>query len=89
MGCRNCVGSSCNGCLLKRSIKTGIVFFIVSSPPVVEMTGGNVFVRTALFMAIVFLLMKLSKMRSGYTLRPELDMSKARPLTAVANLADF
>jgi len=89
MGCRNCVGSSCNACLLKRSIKTGLVFFVVSSPPVVEMTGGNIFARTALFMAIVFLLMKLSKMRSGYTLRPELDMSKSRPVVSVAQLADF
>lgn len=89
MGCRNCVGSACNACLLGRSVKTGLVFFIMSTTPGCDMTGNNIFVRTAIFIAIIFLLMKLSKMRSGYIIRDDGDMSKSRGSQLLFEGADF
>lgn len=89
MGCRNCVGSACNACLLRRSVKTGLVFFIISSPPVADMTGNSVLIRTALFIALIFLLMKLSKMRSGYVIRDDGDISKSRGAQLLFEGADF
>lgn len=89
MGCRNCVGASCNPCLLKRTVKTGLVFFVMSTPAVCAVTGNNAFVRTVIFMAIIFLLMKLSKLRSRYVIRSEDDMSKARGSQLLFEGADF
>lgn len=89
MGCRNCVGSACNACLLRRSVKTGLVFFIISSPQVADMTGNSVLIRTALFIALIFLLMKLSKMRSGYVIRDDGDISKSRGAQLLFEGADF
>lgn len=89
MGCRNCVGASCNPCLLKRTVKTGLVFFVMSTPAVCALTGNDAFVRTFIFMAIIFLLMKISKMRSGYVIRDDLDMSKARGSQLLFEGADF
>jgi hypothetical protein len=89
MGCRNCVGASCNPCLLKRTVKTGLVFFVMSTSTVCAVTGNNAFVRTLIFMAIIFLLMKLSKMRSGYVIRDENDMSKPHGSQLLFEGADF
>lgn len=84
MPCRNCVGADCNRCLFGRTIKTGLVFFAMSTTPVCAITGTNPFVRTAVFMAIIFLIMKLSKMRSGYRTN-ELDMSRSAAYYTGAN----
>jgi hypothetical protein len=89
MTCRKCVGSTCDICILKRSVKTGLVFFVVSSPPVSALTGNSIFIRTAIFTAIIFLLMKLSKMRSRYIIRSEDDMSKPRGSMLLSEGADF
>jgi len=77
MACTNCVGSDCNICLLKRSLKTAAVFVIVSSPQARAVTGDNIMVRTAVFLAIIFLLMKMSQRRSSYYRPNPLDMSRS------------
>ena len=77
MACSNCVGSDCNICLLKRSLKTAAVFVIVSSPQARAVTGDNIMVRTAVFLAIIFLLMKMSQRRSSYYRANPLDMSRS------------
>lgn len=94
MACSNCVGSDCNICLLKRSLKTAAVFVIVSSPQARAVTGENIIVRTAVFLAIIFLLMKMSQRRSSYYRPNPLDMSRAGSYyhnnqTSISGQADF
>lgn len=89
MSCRNCAGSTCNVCLLKRTAQTGLIFFVMSTPPVCALTGNSVFIRTAIFMAIIFLLMKISKKSSGYIIRSEDDVSKPRGSMLLSQGADF
>lgn len=71
----HCSYGTCNKCLVSRSLQSGLIFFVVSSPPVCNLTGNNIFKSTLLFMFLAFLLMKLKSKRSGYTLRDPLDMS--------------
>lgn len=89
MHCR-CSYGTCNKCLVSRSLQSGLIFFAVSSPPVRQMTGDNIFYSTALFMLLAFLLMKLKSKSSGYRFASSTDMTKSPGFSkgAMINSAD-
>lgn len=85
-----CSYGTCNGCLVKRSLKSGLVFFLVANPQTYKLTSrffgpwvaadgcpspAGLFLHTLVFILFVYFLMKLKTKRSGYTLREPMDMS--------------
>ena len=85
-----CSYGTCNVCLVSRSLKSGLVFFLVANPQTYKLTSrffgpwvaadgcpsqAGLFLHTLVFILFVFFLMKLKPKRSGYSLRDPMDMS--------------